>query len=215
MSLPFRKSLIAAALLGATALTACADPTSYRPATGSGFYRSGYSDQRIEPDRFQVSFAGNSVTSRERVEKYLLFRAAELTVQNGFDHFVLVDRDTDRQTRTYVDRGFGGAGFGGGGFGGAGFGGFGGYGYWGPGFGYWGPSWRYGRRGFGWGGWAGYGYDPFFDDWSVRQVDRYEAVAEIITGRGPKPASNTRAFDARAVIDTLGPQIEYPANRRR
>lgn len=198
MSILSSKPLIAAALAGATALTACADPTSYRPATGSGFYRTGFSDERIEPNRFMVSFAGNSVTSRERVEKYLLFRAAELTLQNGFDHFIMVERDTDRQTQTYIDRPFGG-----------------GYGYWGPGFGYWGPSWRYARRGFGWGGWGPYGYDPFFDNWQVRQVDRYEAVAEITTGRGPKPANNPRAFDARAVVETLGPTIEYPGERRR
>ena len=35
----------------------------------------------------------------------------------------------------------------------------------------------------GWGGWGGYGRDPFFDDWSVRQIDRYEAQAEIVTGK--------------------------------
>lgn len=202
MSVFSSKPLIALVLAGATALTACADPTSYRPATGTGFYRTGFSDQRLEANRFMVTFAGNSMTSRERVEKYLLFRAAELTVQNGFDHFIMADRDTDRQSRTYVDRSFGGSPFGG-------------YGYWGPGFGYWGPSWRYARRGFGWGGWGGYGYDPFFDDWQVRQVDRYEATAEIITGKGPKPAGNTRAFDARSVIETLGPSIEYPGDRKR
>ena len=65
---------------------------------------------RSKRDRFRVSFAGNSFTSRETVERYLLFRAAELTVQNGFDHFILVDRDTDKQTRTYTTPGgFGGA----------------------------------------------------------------------------------------------------------
>lgn len=196
------KPLIAAALAGATVLAGCADPTAYRPATGSGFYRTGFSDQRIEPNRFMVSFAGNSLTSRERVEKYLLFRAAELTVQNGFDHFIMVDRDTDRQSQTYVEPGFGGSAFGG-------------YGYWGRGFGHWGPRWRYARRGLGWSGWGGYGADPFFNDWQVRQVDRFEATAEILTGRGPKPTDNVRAFDARAVVETLGPTIEYPGEKRR
>ncbi len=199
------KPLISALLTGAVALSACATPTAYRPASGSGYYRTGYSDQQIESNRFMVSFSGNSITSRERVEKYLLFRAAELTVQRGFDHFILVDRDTDRQTRTYVDRPIGGGGFGYGGYGG---------GYYGAGFGYWGPSWRYSRRGYGWGGFGGYGFDPFFDSWQVRQIDRYEAVAEIVTGRGPKPLGNTRAFDARAVLESIGPSVELPGERR-
>src|SRR3546814_6915077 len=75
--------------------------------SGYGFNRTGFSEQRIESNRYMVSFSGNSLTSRETVERYLLFRAAELTVQQGFDHFILVDRNTDRKTRTYVDRPFG------------------------------------------------------------------------------------------------------------
>lgn len=194
------RPLIAAALLSSVALAACATPTPYQPISGPSRNATGFFDRQIESNRFQVTFAGNSLTSRERVERYLLFRAAELTVQNGFDYFSVVDRDTERRTETYVDRPIGPS--------------FGGYGYWGPGWGYWSPRWRYARRGFGWGGWGGYGYDPFFNDWSVRQVDRYEAQAEIITGRGPKPAGDRFAFNAREVIDRLGPSIEYPGDRR-
>ena len=35
------------------------------------------------------------------MENYLLYRAAEVTRQRGFDHFVIVDRETERTT-TYV-----------------------------------------------------------------------------------------------------------------
>jgi len=192
-----RKSAIAAALAGATLLTACVTPTPYRPAMGQGFNRTGFSDQQIEADRFAVTFAGNSYTSRETVERYLLFRAAELTLDRGYDHFILADRDTDKQTRTYTTPGFGGA-----------YGGF-------AGFGYWGPSWRYYGRGYGWRGWNPYFGDPFWDrSVDVRTVERYEASAEIIVGRGRKPAGNTRAFDARDVIDRLGPSIVVPEQRR-
>lgn len=199
------RTLLAAAMLSATALAGCANPTTYRPATGyRGNNGTGFTDQRVEANRFVVTFAGNSMTSRERVEKYLLFRAAELTVQNGFDTFTFVDRDTERKTDTYVDR-FGG------GFGGYG-GGFG-YGGFGRGYGFGGASWRYARRGFGFGGWGSYGGDPFFDDYQVRQIDRYEASAEIQTSRGPKPGGDRFAFDARDVIANLGPTIEYPGDR--
>lgn len=195
-----RKALIAG--LGASTLmvAACATETPYRPATGSGFYRTGYSDTQIEPNRFRVTFAGNSVTDRDTVERYLLFRAAELTVQNGFDYFVMADRDTDKQTRVYTTPGFGGYG--------PGFGG--GYG------GLWGPRWTfYGRYG---GRFGRRYYDPFFDGawggWGgggdVESVDRYEASAEIVMRKGAPEKGNVRAFNARSVIDTVGPSIKLP-----
>ena len=90
-------ALLASAML---VVAGCATETAYRPATGSGFERAGYSDRMIEPNRFMVSFAGNSYTSRDTVERYLLYRAAELTVQQGYDYFILSDRNTDRRTRT-------------------------------------------------------------------------------------------------------------------
>ncbi|WP_254606624.1 CC0125/CC1285 family lipoprotein [Sphingomonas bacterium] len=209
------RGLMAAALASATLLVAgCATETTYRPATGVGFDRTGYSERMVEPGRWLVSFAGNTVTPRDTVERYLLFRSAELTLQQGNDYFVMVDRDTDRQTRTYSTPGFGyGGGFGGygGGFGGYG-GGYGGYG--GLGFGgFWGPSWRYHGVG-GWGGWGGGFGDPFFGGQDIQTVDRVEAEAQIVMRRGGIPAGNVRAFDAHAVVRTLGPTIVLPKDRR-
>jgi len=184
---------LAAALAGSAALAGCMTATPYQPATASS--RLGFSDEQIESNRFRVSFAGNSLTSRETVERYLLYRAAELTVQRGFDHFILVTRDTETKTDTYRTPGA----------------------YYGPGpWGYWSPSWRF-YRGPRW-GWRS--YDPFWDDpfwrdrdWDYRTVRQYEAMAEIVTGRGPKPRDNVRAFDAREVLDRLGPQIRMPETR--
>lgn len=195
-SLNARRAGIAAGLAAVLLTSACATESTYRPAVGRGFERSGYSDRQIEENRFQVSFSGNSYTSRDTVERYLLFRAAELTVQRGFDYFVLADRDVDRRSRTYTTPGIGGYG---GGYGGFGFGG------------YWGPSWRYRGAGFGWRSWGGGFGDPFFDrDIDVRTIDKYEANAEIIVGRGPKPRDNVRAFDAHEVIRNLEPTIVTP-----
>lgn len=184
---------LAAALAGSAALAGCMTATPYQPATASS--RLGFSDEQIESNRFRVSFAGNSLTSRETVERYLLYRAAELTVQRGFDHFILVTRDTETKTDTYRTPGA----------------------FYGPGpWGYWSPSWRF-YRGPRW-GWRS--YDPFWDDpfwrdrdWDYRTVRQYEAMAEIVTGRGPKPSTNVRAFDAREVLDRLGPQIKMPETR--
>jgi hypothetical protein len=194
-------------LLVATLLTAgCATETSYRPATGQGFARTGYSDRQIEANRFMVSFSGNSYTSRDTVERYLLYRAAELTVQQGFDNFVMAERQTDKRQRTYTTPGIGYGGYGGGFGGGFGFG-----------YGGWGPSWRYGGRGFGgWRSWDPFWGDPFFDrSIDVQTIDKFEANAEIILGHGPKPRDNVRAFDARDVIKNLGPTIVMPEPGKR
>ncbi len=185
-----RVAAVALALASASVLASCATPTAYQPAVGSGMSRAGYWDEQIESDRFRVTFAGNSLTSRETVERYLLYRAAQLTVEQGFDYFVLSDRDTEKKTRTYVDRPFSA-------------------GMWGG----WGPSWRYYRPRYGWRGWSPFYGDPFWDnDIDVRTVDRYEASAEVVVGRGRKP-DNVRAFTAREVIQNLGPSIQAPAPR--
>lgn len=47
-------------------------------------------------------------------------------------------------------------------------------------------------------------------DLDVREVDRYFARCDITLGRTPVPADDIHAFDARAVVNRLGPGIEYP-----
>ena len=54
-----------------------------------GFQREGFSERQIEANRFVVSFAGNTVTSRDTVERYLLFHAAEVTLRDGYDYFLV------------------------------------------------------------------------------------------------------------------------------
>lgn len=192
-----RSVAFAAALALAAGLAACATPTPYQPNLPGQSASGGYSEIRLEPNRFRVNFAGNSLTSRETVEGYLLFRAAEMTMQNGYDWFTIVDRNTERDARTYVEpdplyRP-----------------------WYGSGYGYWRPSWRYFGAGYGWRSWDPFWGDPF---WSsrvdVRTVERFEASAEIVMGKGAKPADDVRAFDARAVAENLRPRIQYPAPPR-
>lgn len=177
-----KKLLIAAAAAGALAVAACATPTVYAPA-GYGGQRGGYAEQRIQPDRWSVSFSGNSLTSRETVEMYLLHRAAELTVESGYDWFITDYRATEADTRYYAtpDPWFRRS--------------------YGP---YWGPTWRFHRRGL-WDPWG-----PWGRDLDVREVNRYEARAEIVMGRGTPPQGTSHAFDARDVIANLGPRVARP-----
>jgi hypothetical protein len=191
-----RSAAIAVTAALAAGLVACATPTPYQPNIPGQATSGGFSELRLEPNRFRVNFQGNTLTSRETVEGYLLFRAAELTVQQGYDWFSIVDRETDRKTRTYVEPDpF--------------------YRPWyGPGYIGWRPYWRYYGRGFGWRTWDPFWGDPFWHDRvDVRTVDKFEATAEIVMGKGAKPAYDVRAFDARAVIDNLRPRIQYPAPR--
>lgn len=84
-----------AVLLAAVLAASCASETPYAPADGG---RVGYSEQQIEENRYTVTFAGNSLTDRQTVETYLLYRAAELTIARGYDYFIVVQQDTERST---------------------------------------------------------------------------------------------------------------------
>ena len=88
-----RSLLLAVAAFG---LAACATSTPYQPANDG---RYGFEEQTIEGNRVRITFRGNSITDRETVESYLLYRAAELTLEQGKDYFVLVTRDTEEHSR--------------------------------------------------------------------------------------------------------------------
>lgn len=101
---------IVSLLLSAVLLTACASTTPYQ-SQRDGY---GYTEQILEPNRVRVSFAGSSATSRETVENYLLYRAAEVTLARGFDYFVMTKTQTEARSGNSpsVNLGFGGFGFG-------------------------------------------------------------------------------------------------------
>lgn len=107
-------TVAAAALLIPLALTACATATPYQPRQDG----AGYTEQRLETNRYRVSFAGNTATPRETVENYVLYRAAEVTLANGYDHFVTTGGASSGETErsgSNVGVGFGGFSIGSGG----------------------------------------------------------------------------------------------------
>jgi hypothetical protein len=165
----------AAAATALIALSACATGAPYRPAASAGGY--GYTDQRLEQNRFRLTFKGGASTRRADVEDYLLYRVAELTLADGFDYFILSNRavDADRQFDSYPE-----------------------FGPFGPYHGYFGWSYYAPRR-----GWRPY-YDPFWNDpVTVREITRFRATAEVTMYKGQKPADDPRAFDARQVQANL------------
>jgi hypothetical protein len=181
----------------AAALAGCATPTPYQAIIPGKASSGGFSEVRIEPNRWRVTFAGNSLTSRETVEGYLLYRAAELTTQQGYDWFSIVDRNTEKTGYTYLepDPLY--------------------HPWYGPRYGYWRPSWRYYGAGPGWRSWDPFWGDPFWADRvDVRTVEKFEATAEVFMGKGAKPADDPRAFDARQVVANLQPRIKYPEPKK-
>jgi hypothetical protein len=188
----FELRMIAGAL-SAALLAGCMTATPYQPEAAGRPVSGGYSEQRLGSDRFRVHFHGNSMTSRDRVEGYMLYRAAELTMQNGYDWFLILDRHTDHEVQTYTapDPFY--------------------RPWYGDRYGYWRPHWRYYRQGHGWARWHPEVGGPFWTDrLDIRTVERFEADADIIMRRGGIPAGEERAFDARQVMQELGPSIERP-----
>lgn len=180
-------------LCGTALVASCMTATPYQPDIAGQKIQGGYSEAWIGGNRYQVNFAGNTLTSRDRVEGYLLYRAAELTLEKGYDWFELNDRLTERDVRTYVapDPFY--------------------EPYYGNIYGYWRPHWRYYRPGGGWYWWHPEWGSPFWADRiDLRTVEKFEAHAEIEMFHSPVPLDNHRAFDARQVINELEPTIERP-----
>jgi hypothetical protein len=162
-------------------MAACATSTPYQPRDAAGY---GFAQEQIEANRLRITFSGNSLTERETVESYLLYRAAELTLEQGFDHFVAANRATDVRRRVYRDRD--------------------------PFYPRFAPVvWYRGRR-----GWVAFYdpfYDPFYRrDFETYEVTRFQAVAEIVMFKGAKPADNPDAYDAHEVEANLRAQVVRP-----
>src|SRR5262245_57894217 len=72
----------------------CSTQPDFRPRPPGGAV--GYNDLQLSPNQYRVSFSGSPNSTRDQVENYLLQRAAEITLQAGYTHFVLTSRDTER-----------------------------------------------------------------------------------------------------------------------
>ncbi|MCF4010773.1 CC0125/CC1285 family lipoprotein [Rheinheimera sp. UJ63] len=83
-------------ILLALTLTACSSAPAYRAASGSGY---GYAEQQISDNYYRVTFKARG-DDKEAAKAYALRRAAELTAQQGYDWFVLVDKETLKERET-------------------------------------------------------------------------------------------------------------------
>ena len=63
-------------------LSACATPYGKYGLLG------GFTDARIDENTFSISVDTNGYTNQQTTSMHALYRAAELTLQNGFDYFI-------------------------------------------------------------------------------------------------------------------------------
>jgi hypothetical protein len=186
MRINLKKNAKIAAAASALALaTACTTATPYQPLNATRV-SGGFTDQQLDATHYRVNFFGNSLTSRQQVENYLLYRAAELTAQRGYSCFTMVNHDTNRNTTYQVNP----------------------YGpYSGGMYAGWTPYWSMH------GPWGWYNYDPFFGgpfmgQYDINTVDRYQAMADIAVGNNCAAGPGT--FNAQQVMQNLRPYITYP-----
>lgn len=161
-------------------LAGCASPTPYTPRLQG--QQTGYTDLELTPNRYRITFTGNSITPRETVESYLLLRAAEVTRAAGFANFVFDTRNTRARTTYQAVPAFPPDP----------------WGPWGP----WGGGPWYGRYNPYWGGGWGFAYQPSVD---VVTRTRYQAYAEIVLLTPEQAAREPRAINAAEVLKRLGP----------
>lgn len=168
-----RRSILSFLLVGGLGLAACASRYhAYELSAGDG-----YSETRLSETRWRVEYAGAPLDSTELVEQRLLHRAAELTLQSGYDWFspeddnimpeteIVVEANTRNEAQSAV----------------------------------WRPRWRQ-RQLSRWTDWDPRGAQPSPPVASRNgTIERYSAVADISMGAAPMPARG--AFDARSLED--------------
>ncbi|HZR70544.1 MAG TPA: hypothetical protein VFB01_15990 [Burkholderiales bacterium] len=81
----------------ALALAACATPYQPRGLLG------GYADTQLGENVFRVSFTGNGDTSVERAEDFALLRSAEVALEHGFTHFIVIAEKDQSQYVTHTE----------------------------------------------------------------------------------------------------------------
>jgi len=143
--------------------------------------------------RLHLTVTGHKFTSRSDVEKYLAYRAAELTLQQKGTWFSFVEarvkgdtvpapkRDPDGLRYSFRME-------------------------------YWRPVWRYKSAGdAAWKGWSPFSGAAFFADGKdPKTISDFEASADILVHKGQMDDSQPVAFEAGAVSDLLINQVSPP-----
>ena len=83
-------------VLAVVVMAGCASQPDYRQAQKGGF---GYTESKLSDTQFRVHFKAKG-SDKSKAMDYAMLRAAELTLLEGYDWFVVTDRETlvDKET---------------------------------------------------------------------------------------------------------------------
>ncbi len=81
-------------LLTLVMLAGCA--TSYGPKVLAG----GYSEEPVNENTITVTFEGNQYSNTDQIRTYLTYRCAEVTLEHGFSHFMILEDKSFKELGT-------------------------------------------------------------------------------------------------------------------
>lgn len=173
----------------AAAFFALADAQPMVPPAGPGVFTVKPSGP---PHTFKLLVAGHAFTTRPDIEKYLAYRAAQHTIEQGGDWFTLNEdrakgetaepaprRDPEGQRYSFRMK-------------------------------YFRPVWRYKTGGATtWTRWSPFAGVAFFAT-DPKTINDFEVAVEIVVRKGPMDDADPLAFEARALSDLLINQVSPP-----
>jgi hypothetical protein len=182
------KLCIVLGVLGCVSVAAAQAELPMVPPAGPGVFTAKPSG----PDTFKLVVTGHEFTSRGDIEKYLAYRAARLTIEQGGQWFTFVEdrgksdtavpvpaRDVEGPRYSFRMK-------------------------------YFRPVWRYKTTGSAaWMRWSPFSGEPFVAA-DPKTITDFEVTAEIVVRKGPMDDADPLAFEAWAVSDLLVNQVSPP-----
>ena len=146
------------------------------------------------PNRFSLSVTGHQFTARSDIEKYLAYRAAELTSEQKGSWFTFAEARTKDSKLPASKRDPAGLRYS-------------------FRMDYWRPAWRYKLAGeASWKAWSPFSGEAFFADGKdAKTITDFEVTADITVRTGQMDDADPLAFEAGAVSDLLINQVSPPA----
>ena len=68
---------------------------------GAGF-TGGYLNMKLQDNIFKVTFNGNAYLSMEKARDFVLLRSAEITIENGYKYFVVLQTNGSMKIALYI-----------------------------------------------------------------------------------------------------------------
>jgi len=86
-------------ILAVLFLSSCG-PTKYTARSDTWTHAYGYDDAPLDSTTYQVTYFGDASMPSNLVDRYALYRSAELTVAKGFNYFIVMDGQANANTTT-------------------------------------------------------------------------------------------------------------------